>query len=169
MHIVSKGFLICSVLLVSIGQTSIYAEDNTTTNKKATFWQRHPDLKRYGAHTLTGFTSHIVAAATIILTATLSASHVKDGQNIKEILAKCILPTTIAGIASVYTVFKTPQWTDTYILKNGKKRTTIQNMSNFCVRVLIGAPFGYALGECCSEMLEEEKPIDPATSTVSTN
>ena len=55
------------------------------------------------------------------------------------------VPTLLGGIAGLYIVYKTPQWTDKYILKKKTERTSKQNFIVFLHRMFI--PFGSLTGE----------------------
>lgn len=50
-------------------------------------------------------------------------------------------------IGGEYIVYKTPQWTDTHILKKETERTGKQNAITFASRALVVPPFGILLGE----------------------
>ena len=53
-------------------------------------------------------------------------------------------------IPGAYLVYKTPQWTDTYILRLQRKRSTKNKFKNFVLR-LLPLPWGPLLGEWASD------------------
>jgi hypothetical protein len=67
-------------------------------------------------------------------------------------------------LSVIYVLYKTPQWTDTYVLKNNIQRTTEQNIGRFVANPLF--PFGPALADYYMDLktkepsatIEEEKP-----------
>lgn len=58
-----------------------------------------------------------------------------------------ILPLLACLTAGSYFVYKTPQWTDTYLLKSDKKRTTRQNIITLLNRICLPYPLGIITGE----------------------
>lgn len=152
----SKLMLICSVLFLSMGHATRCAEVNNTTTK-ADFWKKNPELKHYVAHGFTGlatFTACVIGAiASKILMSKISEKH-----RFKNIADNAI--TTTCVLACLYATYKTPQWTDTYLLKNNKQRTTKQKIVNFLNRLYIIPPWGCLTGEFCCDMLEEVPALE---------
>lgn len=63
-------------------------------------------------------------------------------------IALSMLPIMLPSmLASLYLIYRTPQWTDTYILHKDKQRTCKQNIITFLNRAIIPWPFGVVTGE----------------------
>jgi hypothetical protein len=93
----------------------------------------------YGTHLITGGISKICLSATT---------------TIGFLIGRTALHTFIGAIAGLYIVYKTPQWTDTYILKKETTRTGQQNIIAFVNRILLFYPLGVLTGEYFSHDIE---------------
>jgi hypothetical protein len=117
---------------------------------------KKPDmLRHYATHIIADGAAHLAAAGC------MAAGFIIGGkleQNKSSGLAAASALTGIA--AALYTVYKTPQWTDHYILNYDTQRSTSQNILTFVCRIFIPFPLGTLLGE-----LESEKRL----KEVSTN
>lgn len=67
--------------------------------------------------------------------------------NFNILFAVRAVPLTLSMLAGLYVMYKTPQWTDKYLLKKKKERTSRQNVLVFCNRALLGWPIGILTGE----------------------
>lgn len=76
--------------------------------------------------------------------------------------SKAILTGAAAGLTFIYTLYKTPQWTDTYLLENNIKRTSLQNILVFLHRRILPWPIGVILGEFFAHdfMTKENNAVD---------
>lgn len=108
-------------------------------------------VKHYGVHAATGFAAMFVAVVSFVAGA--AVSHVANPGILNRIRTHQYFEFREAGpivagmVAGVYCIYKTPQWTDTYVLGCKDKRTDKQNVITFINRVLIPVPFGVLAGE----------------------
>lgn len=128
-------------------------------------------LKHYATHIVTGGVAKIALVATPTvgyLVGMLLAVHPKDfptfiGRKLgitpanmqcenSLIIGSTIAIPALAGLAAgLYIMYKTPQWTDTYLLESQKKRTTSRNILTFLSRIILPDPIGVVVGELIIE------------------
>lgn len=65
---------------------------------------------------------------------------------VKLLFATGLTPIILTVAAGLYVLYKTPQWTDTYVLKKDDKRTMPQNIITFLNRLFVPF-FGIITGE----------------------
>jgi hypothetical protein len=66
----------------------------------------------------------------------------------RNVMDGVMYPPVLVGIlAGLYVIYKTPQWTDKYVLKKDSVRTSKQNIIVFLNRCIIPYPFGVVTGE----------------------
>ncbi len=130
--------------------------------------------KRYFTHVLTGGASHITlytlsAIGTLIgyvavkrdLPTTISRALGITPEGFLcengNIIASVGMTPMIAGmIAGFYLMYKMPQFTDTYLLKLKKQRTTKQNIAIFALRALVPYPVGVLVGEVVNDAMDSD-------------
>ena len=93
------------------------AESNDTSSQSS--------ILDYSAHVATGSLVKLLPWLT-----QEAISHIKQ-EFLGDVPSYISLPL---GIAYLYIRYKTPQWTDTYLLKKKELRTTKQNIINFIIR-----------------------------------
>ena len=103
-------------------------------------------LRHYATHVATDAAAQFTGAMSIAAGLVIGNAFAENRSN--ELAATSVL-TGFA--AALYTLYKTPQWTDTYILKYDTQRSTCQNILTCVCRILISFPLGTLLGELVVE------------------
>lgn len=102
-------------------------------------------MRHYITHIATDGLSHIAAVASVM-------TGIAVGAALKDKSEALTIASFLSGFGTAgYIKYKTPQWTDTYVLKNDIKRTTPENILTFICRVLIPFPIGTVVGELALE------------------
>ncbi len=100
--------------------------------------------KYYSIHAATGFVAQIMCYTMLYYNCRAMQYFEMDKKVPHEILLLCgILP-------GAYLVYKAPQWTDEYILRLNRKRSTKNKLKNFFLRWL-PAPYSILLAEWASD------------------
>lgn len=107
-------------------------------------------LRHYATHIITDGAAHLAAGVSV------GAGLIIGGAFEKNNSSALGATSALAGFAAaLYTIYKTPQWTDKYILNYDTQRSTSQNIITFACRLFIPFPLGTLLGE-----LEVEKRLN---------
>ncbi len=154
-------FLSISIILINI---SMCVQDNANN----VIIQKEKKSLNYSTHLATGLLAHISLPITTIggfLIGEVASNNNMDtwiyrnfnfqpplleGELNENLQLMCFvsgIPTLFGLLAGLYFVYKTPQWTETYILRKNDTRTTKQNIINFINRILLPYPFGVVCGE----------------------
>lgn len=152
---------------------TIYAQEETT--EEAIENIKPSSARQYIAHLLTGGTADLgallcigtgfIAGANILDNAPHALSN-KLGLTEKGIRCKntsinaaCTtlgIATIVTGfIAGCYVIYKTPLWTDKYILGLQRERDLTQKIDTFGLRILLRYPLGLLLGEYIQQQRDQ--------------
>ena len=90
--------------------------------------------KHCGAHLLTDSVAYIVSFASFLLSCAIAERAFKNSKVRFLSIEGKEYPVYLGCALALYIQYKTPQWTDDYILKLGRKRTLGQNLWTFLQR-----------------------------------
>jgi len=116
----------------------------TGTDGKPVVLRGEPTVKHYIVHILGDAVGGITAGA-VAGTSAVVGSLVASGS--PEVAVPAIAMSAVGCMAAVYIYYKTPEWTDTYLLERGQGRTVGQNMATMLTRLLPLWPLGVVAGE----------------------
>lgn len=137
-------------------EAEIIAEVNQETQLSA---------NHYVSHLITGLGAHLALATSsfvgLIIGNAVARTNIADWisyqmgltpkefkcDNFNILFAQRAIPGALAMLAGLYVVYKTPQWTDKYLLKKKKERTLKQNILVFFNRFVLPCPVGVLTGE----------------------
>ena len=71
-------------------------------------------------------------------------------ENIYLMMVTDLTAPMISALCGLFLMYKTPEWADKYLLKNGLKRTQKQNLLTFLHRVFLPYPICTMTGEYCN-------------------
>lgn len=149
--------VLCFGILFSV-QTSVLGAQKSE--------KKQSKLKYYGTHIVTDIGSDFVGGMAI--GAGLTPALLLGIAHAKGWIAENSVGSFVAGIgvytslmsgvtAAVIIKFKSPQWTDMYILKNSKKRTKSQNIISFFSRAILPNPLGTVVAEYLISESDDQK------------
>jgi hypothetical protein len=172
MHISTKKFFLLIPLIILF--TSLYAledEEFTSTITPVSTCiisnEKDSNLKYYSTHLVTGGLAHL----SFLLCGTLGffVGHILVESNLqtfigrklsltppdllvenfRAIFATGITPFIIGCLAGWWIIYKTPQWTDNYLLNSTKLRSKREKVETFLARIFLPYPVGVLLSEWC--------------------
>lgn len=130
-----------NILMLMILLSTVFTKTQTQETYKIT------PLRYYCTHLSTNILSLF---AMVPFAMCLEETVTKEKDPLIKMIASFIMAGWTIGGAVVF--YKTPQWTDTYILKLPTHRTTVQNVFSACIRLLI-----FPLGSLLSEIIIKEE------------
>ena len=120
-----------------------------TQNTQITSEQVKEDKSLHlGAHILTGGCAYLGAATSIVLAMIIGDTIAKNHPTLSYM---------IGFMAGGWIMYRTPQWTDTYIVKKTGQRTLTQNLVTFLNRIILSWPLGVITGEICNDDLRSDE------------
>lgn len=120
-----------------------------------------PSVKHYIVHVAGDIVGAIAAFSLLktgLVIGTLSAVATASATECPEMgIPAFIVPTATGCAAAFYVYYKTPEWTDTYLLERGNGRTTKQNITTLLTRVFLPI---LQIGTCVGEYLVYEDDVN---------
>ncbi len=145
-------------LFISFANSHDYVNENTDNQ---IIKQSNDESLYLGTHLATGACSYVTSLSVILLS--LVVGEIIAKKNISEYkdvnLMSSALPPLIGIITGAWIFYKSPQWTDTYIIKKKDTRTFTQNMATFLSRIVWNYPLGVILGEICNDNFKPETNV----------
>lgn len=147
---------VCNVLFICLAFVAfsrVGANDVQTSEQKENA-KGHMDMRHLKKHLMTSVVVNILFNTSIYIQ--LKALEKPDlfitrslmtEEQLKfwNIAIKSSILVTLLG--KLYAIYKTPQWTDSYLLNYQEERTTKQNIIAFLNRFFLGWPLGIITGE----------------------
>lgn len=158
-----KSIIKTLIMCALINCTFVYSKEAVIESAQTKKEELSTDY--YISHIITGSAAHFSYLASIIIGYITGQIAMKIG--VADGIGRCMgltpqgfkcsdgrvigtvmgAPALLGGISGLFIIYKTPQWTDRYHLKNKKERSLKQNIFVFFNRILLPYPFGILTGE----------------------
>lgn len=142
-----KKIVFCGWILLSF-LSNVICQDNEKINRD--------NARHYLTHILTYYVGRVAAGIVtgygIGLTGAGAVTIINEDKcHNTSCYTKISLPAIIGILLSTYIYYKTPQWTDMYILNSDQKRTAAQNILVMLSRIVVPFPLlNVIIGEYCA-------------------
>lgn len=157
------------IIVASFIANFTYVKADEVADKLNIIIEDHEIMKQLGVHCVTGGIASVGFATSVFAGTLLGDFLLRNGtatwigrqlgitpenmrcDDINIIRATLFTPYILSLIAGSYLMYKTPQWTDTYLLKVKERRTTKEN-----IVVLLSRQLPWPLGIFTGEYLAKE-------------
>src|SRR5437762_5328889 len=118
------SFVLASLMFLNTQSTLVYAENVQLEESSEQITKQPKDESlHYGIHIVTDGCARLFFVASLI-----------TGGKVGKIIDEP-LPILASAMAGLWVIYKTPQWTDKYVLEKSDHRTTKQNIITFLSRI----------------------------------
>ncbi|MFI5332986.1 MAG: hypothetical protein ACHQVS_02705 [Candidatus Babeliales bacterium] len=153
------------IIIFALSAPALLHPQQTETTPELQQKTEQLSANHYTSHLITGLAAHLVFLTSTVTGIIIGDAVAKTGTadwisyqigltpkelrctNYNILFGVRAIPAALSMLAGLYVVYKTPQWTDKYLLKKKKERSVRQNILVFLNRFLLPCPIGILTGE----------------------